>query len=323
MVAIGVPFVAALVLLNPLTNYLVFMFHNHTLSFADYLAGHGTEHAHGPGNWHLHLWFLIALLVYSLLAPLLGKAVDAVMQASTYRIPRPWTTGKLARVVPGLKFFAICAMVCAVCVGWRVAFELVKDLAIWQSGNLSRMLGEESYGLLYSIAKQSEFVVRSTGNLLPYYTLGMVLFASTELRGIFSSCRWFQTLLSCSLLWALQPADGANPGRLQEVLILVLQTYVALCLSSLLFWLAQKLVKGESVRVRFLSDAAYTVYLFHYLVIYLFAMVLREFIPVNGMMLTLAASGTFLITLCLHAFVIQQVPALAFLFNGKPPKRAK
>jgi len=323
LVAIGVPFITALVLLNPLTNYLVFMFHNHTLSFADYLGGKGTEYAHGPGNWHLHLWFLIALFVFSLLAPLVGKVVDVLMQSSSARTPRAWTTGKLAPLVPGLKFFAICVMVSAACVGWRVVFELVKDLCTAQSGSLSGILGESNYAVLCSVAEQSEFVIRSIGNMLPYYALGMVLFASTELRAIVFRGRWFQTLLACSLLWLARPAAGENPGRLQEVLILVAQTYVALCLASMLFWLAQKLVKGESAVARFFSDAAYTVYLFHYLVIYLFAMFLREFIPVSGVMLSVAAAGTFLVTLCIHALVIQPVPVLAFLFNGKSPKRAK
>lgn len=301
LIAIGVPFVTALLLLNPLTNYLVFIFHNYNLPFADYLAGKGTEHAKGGGSWHLHLWFLVTLFIFSMLAPLLGKAVDALMQSSSERTPRAWTFGKLAPLVPGLKFFAICMMVSAACVGWRVVYEMVKPL----------------------LHPDSQYIVRSTGNMLPYYALGMLLFASLELRGIFSGCRWFQALLSCALLWVANHFGGKDPGKLMEVAILVAQTYTALTLSSMLFWLAQRLVKGESAIARFLSDAAYTVYLFHYLVIYLFAMLLREFIPVNGVMLTTAAAGTFLVTLCIHAFVIQPVPALAFLFNGKPPKRAK
>lgn len=303
LIAIGVPFVAGLILLNPLTNYLVFMFHNHTLSFADYLAGKGTAHAKGGGNWHLHLWFLLTLFVYSLLAPFLGRAVDALMQNSNGRTPRAWTL-KLAPVVPALKFFVMCMLVSTACLGWRVIYEMIKP-----------MLGVEWH-----------YVLRSTGNMLPYYALGMVLFASVELRAIFSGCRWIQTVLACVLLWTADHfghLGGKDPGKLMEVAILVAQTYVALCLSSMLFWLAQKLVKGESTIARFLSDAAYTVYLFHYLVIYLFAIVLREFIPVNGVMLTVAAAGTFVVTLSLHAFVIKQVPALAFLFNGKPLKRAK
>ncbi|WP_367871209.1 acyltransferase family protein [Luteolibacter sp. Populi] len=301
LVAIGVPFVTALVLLNPLTNWLVFIYHNHAVSFSDYLAGKGTAHAEGPGNWHLHLWFLLALFAYSLLAPLLGAAVDAVMRHSADREPRPWTLGKLAPLVPGLKFLAMCLMVCAGCVGARVAFEVAKHF----------------------LHPESQFVIRSIGNYLPYYALGMILFASTELRGIFSKVHWIQALGSGLLLWAVHQSAGDDPDRLHEVLILAAQTYVALCLSSLLFWLARKLVKAESAMVRFLSEAAYSVYLFHYLAIYCFALLLRHIIPMTGLMMTMVAIGTFIATLCLHAFIIQPVPVLAFLLNGKPPKRAK
>lgn len=296
LVAIGVPFVAALVLLNPVTNYLVFVFHNHPLPFADYLAGKGTEGGEGPMNWHLHLWFLVALFIYSLLAPFLGKMVDAFLKGSGSQNTRR------TRFLGGeFKFLAICAAVAAACLASRVAFEVVKP----------------------NLPVDAHYVVRSIGNFLPYYTLGMVLFASTGLRAVFSKAHWIQVALSCGSLLAAHHYAGPNPDRLAEVMILALQTYVALSLSSLLFWLAGKLVKRESPTVRFLSDAAYSVYLFHFLAIYLFAFLFRGFVPPGNGMLTLVAAATFCALICLHAFVIRRVPALAFLFNGKPLNRAQ
>lgn len=294
LVAIGVPFVAALILLNPLTNYLVFQFHNHSLPFADYLAGKGTAGGKGPMNWHLHLWFLVALFVYSLLAPFLGRAVDAFLKESG-----PRNTRRSRFFGSGLKFLVICAAVVVACLASRVAFEAVKPL----------------------LPPDARYVVRSIGNFLPYYSLGMVLFASTGLRAVFSKVHWVQVAFSCGLLFFAHRYAGPSPGRLAEVLILASQTYVALTLSSLLFWLAEKLVKRESPIVRFLSDAAYSVYLFHFLVIYLFAFLLRDRVPQVNLMLALVAAATFGFLICLHAFLIRRVPALAFLFNGKPPKR--
>ena len=294
LVAIGVPFVAALVLLNPVTNYLIFVYHNHPLPFADYLAGKGTEGGEGPMNWHLHLWFLVALFVYSLLAPLLGKMVDAVIgRAGSRNTPSP-------RLIAGeFKFLAICVVLSVACLGSRICFEAVKPV-----------LPEDAW-----------FVVRSIGNFLPFYTLGMVLFASAELRVIFSKAHWLQIALSCGLLALAHRHAGPNPGRLAEVSILVSQTYLALTLSSLLFWAAGKVVKGESVAVRFLSDSAYSVYLFHFLVIYLFAFLFKALQFDVNLMLALVAASSFGVLILLHAFVIRRVPVLAFLFNGKPPKR--
>jgi glucan biosynthesis protein C len=295
LVAIGVPFVAALILLNPVTNYLVFQYHNHALPFTDYLAGKGTQGGAGPMNWHLHLWFLAALFVYSLLAPFLGKMVDAFLKGSGHNARRTHFLGS------EFKFLAICASVAVACLGARVGFEVIKPL----------------------LPVDARYVVRSIGNFLPFYTLGMVLFASTGLRAVFSKVHWIQVVLSCGLLFAVHRYAGPNPGRLAEVSILVVQSYVALSLSSLLFWLAGKLVKRESPTVRFLSDSAYSVYLFHFLMIYLFAFLLRDRVPQGNLMLALVAAGTFCSLICLHAFVIRRVPALAFLFNGKPLKRAQ
>lgn len=301
LLAIGLPFVTALLLLNPATDYLIYCYHNPPIPFMDYLAGKGIAGAEGPMNWHLHLWFLVALFVYSLLAPFLGRAVDAVMSASYGRTPRSWTLGKLAPLVPGLKFLTLSLMVCAACVAARIAFELVKP----------------------TLHVEAHYVVRSIGNFLPYYTLGMVLFASIELRNIFSKARWFQTTLSCGLLYLSSRVAGDNAGRVQEVAILVAQTYTALCLSSLLFWLAAKLVRKENPAARALSDAAYTVYLFHFLSLYVFAIFLRPVISQTIPLLIAISVATFATTLGLHRFVIRRVPVLELLFNGKPLRSAK
>ncbi len=312
LVAVGVPLVAALLLLNPVTKYLAYVFYVHPISFADYVSGHGTANLGElsqagleakeiwtwPGNWFLHLWFLLALFFYSMLAPLLGKAVDLVMRDSQDRMPRPWTLGRLAPLVPGLKFLMICLLVGSACVGWRVILSVISPGKV-------------------------DYVVSSIGNFLPYYTLGMVLFASHELRKIFASFHWVQLILSGCLYYFVHRVAGEDPGKVFEALLLMAKTYVALSLSSTLFWAAERFVKSEKPVARFLSEAAYTVYLFHFVVIYLFALLLRGAIPHTGLLLFTIAACTFATTIGLHAFVIRPLPPLAFLFNGKPPKRAK
>lgn len=290
LLAIGVPFVTALALLNPLTNHLVYTYHNGPLSFADYLAGKGMAGARGPMNWHLHLWFLLALFVYSLLAPVVERIIDRGLVASRFSI-RP----------PELAFLAMCVGVTAGCLASRIGFELVKD----------------------ALPKESHYVIRSIGNFLPFYILGMLLFASPRLRGVFSKVHWLQVVVSCSLLLFASRFAGPDPGRMEEVAILCLQTYVAVCLSGLLFWLAGKWVRGENETARRLSDAAYSVYLFHFLSIYLFAHLLKNFFTGSMTLISLVAVATFVATLALHRFVIIRVPLLALVFNGKPLRRSK
>lgn len=290
LLAIGVPFVTALVLLNALTNHFVYTYHNGPLSFADYLAGKGMEGARGPMNWHLHLWFLLALFVYSLLAPVVERVIDRGLAASRFSI-----------LPPEPAFLAMCAGVTAGCLASRIGFELVRD----------------------ALPQGSHYVIRSIGNFLPFYILGMLLFASPRLRDVFSKVHWLQVVVSCSLLLFATRVAGPDPGRMEEVAILCLQTYVAVCLSGLLFWLAAKWVRGENETARRLSDSAYSVYLFHFLSIYLFAHLLKVFIADSMTLLTLVAVATFVATLALHRFVISRVPLLALLFNGKPLCRSK
>lgn len=298
LLAIGLPFVTALLLLNPVTNYLVFCYHNPPVSFMDYLQGKGTHHGVGPMNWHLHLWFLLALFIYSILSPFIARAVDSFIDPEP---KRRQNVRRHAREFSGLKFLMMGMTVCVLCIGSRVAFETIKPM----------------------LSGEMHFVVRSIGNFLPFYALGMVLFASPSLRAIFSKAHWIQVILSCGLLLGLRQWSGGDPNRIQEVLILAAQTYVAVCLSSLLFWIAEKCVRKESPVARMLSEAAYSVYLFHFVVLYLAAFALRPWIGDHLALLVVISAVTFVTTLCLHQFVIRKIPVLELLFNGKPPRRAK
>lgn len=290
LLAIGVPFVTALVVLNPVTNFLIYTYHNGPISFLAYLTGEGITASRGPMNWHLHLWFLLALFVYSLLAPAVQRIIDLGLVPGRFSI-RP----------PGLAFLAMCAGVTAGCLASRIGFEMVKD----------------------ALPEGSHYVIRSIGNFLPFYILGMLLFASPRLREVFSKVHWLQVIVSCSLLFFVKRHAGTDPGRMLEVMILCLESYVAISLSSLLFWAAGKLVRGENETARLLSDAAYSVYLFHFLSIYFFAHLLRGVVPGSMLLLSLVAVATFFVTLAMHRIVISRVPVLALLFNGKPLRRSK
>ena len=293
LLAIGVPLLAALILLNPVTNYLVYCFHNPPIPFAGFLSGEGIAGAKGPINWHLHLWFLIALLIYSMLAPLIERAVDfAVKLVGRGEEPVRSSSGV---------FLGIGAGMAIACIGSRIVFELIKP----------------------GLPGEMHYVVRSIGNFLPFYALGMLLFASPPLRGVFSKLHLIQTILSCALLAGINRAGGEDPGRMVEVLVLAVQTYVAVCLSSLLFWVAGKWVRAENPVARSLSEAAYSVYLFHFVVLYVSAFVFRPWIPDGFALLTVISAATFVFTFCLHRFVIRRVPVLELIFNGKPARRAK
>ena len=293
LVAIGLPFVTALTLLNPVTNWLVYNYHNPPIPFGEFLDGVRVEPVAGPINWHLHLWFLVALFVYSILAPVIQRAVDVGM-----RIVGPKSPLKSGESI----FLAMAAAVVGGCIGARVVFEYV--LEPWLPDSL-------------------DFVTRSVGNYLPFYALGMLLFAAPRLRVVFSQVHWIQTILSCVLLAGAHELPDSVPNLIGETLVLAAQTYVAICLSSLLFWGSEKWVGSESKTARSLSESAYTVYLFHFLVLYLCAFAFRDLVANSFALLCLISAVTFVITLGIQHFVIRKVALLELLFNGKTPRRVK
>ncbi|WP_193210597.1 acyltransferase family protein [Luteolibacter marinus] len=293
LVAIGVPFVTALVLLNPVTNWLVYSYHNHSISFRDFLSGEFAEPVVGPVNWHLHLWFLVALFVYTILAPLIERGVDTVV-----KMFGPKETVRSCEVA----FLTMAVVVTAGCIVARVAFE---------------------YAFEPLLPSWLDFVTRSVGNYLPFYVLGMLLFASTPLRRVFSSAHWVQTVVSCVMLYAAHHLPASVPNLVVETLVLSAQTYAAFCLSSLLIWLAEKWVGSESRTARFLSESAYTVYLFHFVVIYMIAFALRGWIGNDFLRLSVISLATFISTLGIQCLVIRRIPLLELLFNGRIPKRPR
>jgi glucan biosynthesis protein C len=163
---IGLPFAVSLLLLNPLTNWLIHNYHNPPQSFGGFLAGRQIDPVAGPINWHLHLWFLAALIVYTLLAPWIKRGVDVGMR---FLAPKSSIRSE------ELRFLALSTAVVAGCLGARIVFEFA--LEAWLPESL-------------------EFVARSVGNYLPFYALGMLLSAAAGLRGVFSQVHLVQTTLA-------------------------------------------------------------------------------------------------------------------------------
>jgi glucan biosynthesis protein C len=84
-----VPFLATLVLCNPPALWLSYNFHNPDVSASQFFQGNIVANPAGPHIWHLHLWFLVTLLIYALCTP----AAFAVLS----RCPRhPRSTGSPA-----------------------------------------------------------------------------------------------------------------------------------------------------------------------------------------------------------------------------------
>jgi glucan biosynthesis protein C len=84
-----------------------------------------------------------------------------------------------------------------------------------------------------------------------------------------------------------------------------------------LLWLFKRHGDFDTPATRFLSRSIYSVYLFHYLLIYILAHALAGFDLEPLALYLLIVLGTYLIAFSLHHWVIERSSVLSLLFNGK------
>ena len=292
-----VPLAAGLVLLNPVTIYLVFVHHNGMAHPADVLWGDLMEDAAGQMPWHLHFWFLMSLFVYSLLTPLL-VAVAA-----------PLATG---RVLSGLNNMRrnVLLIALAACAGAGVVLGL---------GFFKVVLEPVLEATPFS------WVVRITFNYLPFYCIGVLMFACAPVyRALHRP--GLLALVAGALVFAALTVwlDGERASGVARVVYYAAKNFVILIVVAALLAAGEALFSREIPVVSYLGERIYTGYVLHFGIIYMLALGLGPLGLPSAAQYILIACGALAIACCLHGLVIVRSPLLQFLFNGKPlGERAK
>ena len=284
--SLGVPLIAGLLILNPVTYYLVFEFHNSDASLSAMLAGDATSAA-GPQVWHFHLWFLFVLLAYAALG---GILVRLAQRVAPFLEP-------LAKQRRTVVILAAAIAVTAVSVGGRVAFGVVS--------------GPIADGPYY-------YVLRSIVDYLGFYALGVLLFCSPALMRKFTGVNVPMLLLGALCVFGAARVAGDVGGRLGNALPIAAEEVFAVAFVAAALQIAAWLVPERRPAVSWLSDASYSVYLLHYLTIYVLATVLVKVFAVDTWFMLLIAALTFAVTFAIHQYVISRSTTLRFLLNGKP-----
>ncbi|WP_052711227.1 acyltransferase family protein [Pseudofrankia sp. DC12] len=287
LLSIGVPLVAVLVLLNPVARWLMYNQYNPRIGLVDYLLGHRVAHPAGPMTWHLQLWFLVSLLVYTLCSPVVFAALTRLFTTRAFgrvAASRPWTMAAL------------------------IAFVLLATLVL-QGGYLLalRPLIETT---------PADYVVDATLRYLPFFVVGMALFLDGQ-RVLPAFSRPAPVLLvasGCLLAVAELRLVAPLGTELGDALV---RSVFALAVVANLFAVFGRLVTQERPILRYGADAAYSVYLFHYVTIYALAALLGIGVNAHWPKLLLITVLTFVITLSVHHFLIRRFHILAVIFNGK------
>jgi len=136
----------------------------------------------------------------------------------------------------------------------------------------------------------------------------------------------FEPLLPHAKSWSGLPefiaAAGITPAKLSSGLMLTVQGYFFVMVCLVLFGLFERFVKKAGAPMHFVAESAFCVYLFHYLVIYLNAFWLRDWVGIKddyllSLLVTLFTTG---ITMGIYV-IVNRSAVLRCLFLGKLPKR--
>jgi glucan biosynthesis protein C len=163
---------------------------------------------------------------------------------------------------------------------------------------------------------QHDLLLKGTVEFLPFFLTGLLLYLDDQ-RLLASFSRPAPLLLAVSgggLVAAEKGwigAFGASTG------IVLIEAVFAVALIGTLFAIAGRLMPRQRPAVRYMADASYTVYLFHYLWIYIFATALSLDPHVRWPQMLLVTVLTFGVTFAIHHFIILRVPLLRKIFNGK------
>jgi glucan biosynthesis protein C len=286
------PLVSALLLVNPLANWLIHIWHNPPVSLTEYLLG-GVWRQRGYGNsvWHLQMWFLFALIFYALLTP---AALRLMRTGAGQGLMRA-----ISRPVPPVS-------------AWLVA--LAMGVAI-----LSCRVLHDTFLYQLFTGTRLAWIFNATMNYLPWFLLGLFAFVDRHLFGLLHRFSPL-TLLVAGLAYAAIGLWGADlPRGPERIAYWLARTAFSYFLVTALFGLFAQLVTRPSRALSFAVDSAFSFYIFHFLVIYLVANLLGDLVTDLHLLYLVILLLVPPITLAIHGLVIARVPLLRLMFNGKPP----
>lgn len=294
-VALLVPFAAAVLVVNPLTCWLIHLRHVGFMPLGTFLFDGGWRQPAAEASWHLHLWFLLSLWVYVLLFPAIGWAAG-----------RPWLRLRLDALGRWPAEALVPAVALAVA-GAAVALRIGQNL------------------LLEPLVAGTPFAWVSFATLLylPYFTLGVLLHASPALFERMHRVSLVGLGLGLGLVLGAGMLGDGVPETLRTVAGIVARSTLTVALVAALLAAARALVRAAGARaaplVGSLTGSIYTVYLLHYVAIYGLGLGLLGILPAGPVYYLVLPPLVIGLLVALHRFVVAPSPALRLLLNGRWP----
>lgn len=235
------------------------------------------------GGWISHLWFLNNLIIYFLLSAVVAVYFKKPVEVAGRLL------NQVVSIVPITGILLLLPTVSLMILGLnRTGFPLYSEV----------------YGVLniYNIMIY-----------LPYFAFGVLLGANRELLNRFSSVNPAFSLLLILVAVSIMHSEIFQ----NEIIHAYLQYLVVWVAVSLCFTMFYRLFNSASDTWLYLSDASYTIYLFHHIIVIAIGYLILqlEFDPLVSLFFLIIITMT--ISLYIHKYIILKSGIARLLFNGK------
>ncbi|MFN3719831.1 MAG: acyltransferase family protein [Rhizobium rhizophilum] len=290
---LGIPFLTGLALLAPLQIALIDLNGAVTgaMPMATALDRAAQDVTHPGFSWIMHLWFLPALLAYSIFVVLVLGALGQPRLAGLVQRLR-----RFGRASPRMALAVLTLVITA----WEVCVHLSHQAMLARDGSLP-------YLLAHGIDPYLRY--------LPFFLIGVVLRGAPDLRTAFVWQKgWtFPTLAAITAILASLLRGWNSTGL--EVAYNAVDGAAALLASLVAIGIAQRFWNRPDPRIDRIVDASFSIYLLHHPVIYALStlFLLTAWPPVAEFALVCLATSA--LSYAAHR-LIRRSPLALFLFNG-------
>ncbi len=239
------------------------------------------------GEWVSHLWFLVNLVIYFL---------TAFICALFFKRQISWLNSVANMLVSRIPFFVLLLIL-------PLSWILIK---------ISAKFGLPLYADILGVIDMHDILF-----YLPYFIFGVWLRENPDQLFRFSRISPFISIAIIIIAILISSLLDASTSIAQAILLQYFGVLIIWYSTSLCFHIFMKFTNTHSPVFMFLSDASYTVYLFHHIFVISIGLILiaTGIGGTTGLMALITL--TTLVTFFIHKFIVSEYPLLRYMYNGK------
>lgn len=292
---IGVPLISTGIIFNSITSVFFFYYHKQYMPEFNFIITKLIPATWLNWEWVYHLWFLIFYIIYFIVGSFAYLLIVKLSQKSRSMlntfINLIFKNGRFLLILPTFYFF------------FRFLGMLFPDFFYTYIFGLHKLISIFYYGI--------------------FFFWGMTLFTKKHLLEEFVNLKIWHLVVFAASLSVIAIGDSESPNIVLKISYWYAYDIVVWFLCNLTFYLFYKFLNKSSKLFLYLSEASYSIYLFHYLITAVLGFVLIDINIPSTVKFFIVIIMSFGLTLMIHHFLILKYSVLSFMFNGKTRKRVK